>query len=106
MQRVLRKVSRQRARTVGDDAVKLGRWSVGATQRVVDRKSELAAMDNCGVSLVPRRANVPNEKAGVNRPVVAAPASTATVDSNAAFDSSMDASLCALQSLHGYARRH
>ena len=105
MQRVLRRVSQQRARSVGDDAVKLGRWSVGATQRVVDRKSELAAMDNCGVSLVPRKVSTPNQEAAPNHPASATRSNTAMIHSDAAFDSSMDASLCALQSLHGYARR-
>lgn len=63
--------------------LRLGRWTASDSDKRVARKAELAAADNCGVSGVPRRPR-------------SAP--------DSAFDSSMDASLCALQSLHAYAR--
>ena len=90
----------------GTQAVKLGRWSVDAAQRVVDRRSELASMDNCGVSHVPAKKEKKDVSDTPSKNVKTMHAnSIETSLEKAAFDSSMDASLCALQSLHGYARR-
>ena len=67
-------------------AVKLGRWNVNHTEAHIARKAELAAMDNCGVSLAKRQhRGMPS--------------------TDSCFDNTMDASLCALQSLHVHAKK-
>lgn len=65
------------------DIVRLGRWSHPPQRGAALRRARLAAADNCGVSMVPR---------GAPRPLPGA------------FDNSMDAAMCALQSVHGASR--
>lgn len=63
--------------------MKLGRWAVDSPDDHVARRAELAALDNCGVSVARRRQRV-------------------TYGADTPFDNTMDASLCALQSFYVY----
>ena len=55
---------------------RLGRWSVGSSKKIMDRKVELANHDNCG------------------------PCPPIKKYESDACDNSMDIAVCALQSLH------
>lgn len=56
----------------------LGRWTPPKTKTIMDRKIELANHDHCGTCPLPKKGKISHDS----------------------FDSSMEVSLCALQSFH------